>query len=281
MNLRLVFVSLLLSVFYCVPSFGQYYGMENTSPQNWTIGLSGGAGYLLGDVMTDLPGYQGGGYLQKNVSRVLNFRIQYHYGNNSGLNLTPSRDFRFNSALNGLQDSVHFYDSTQQVFHNYKMNYQELSFLFKLNLNRMFVSEGAENWDLYALAGVGIFLYQTRIDVYDDTEGTVYSYDNISLDDPITTELDLKEMLDGNYETPGQQDLLNSARIGAWTRKTSFVLGGGIRIKLSEVVALGLEGRMMFISDDLLDGQQWTEENLQSPDNDRIVNAGLTLDFSF
>ncbi|MEZ4773001.1 MAG: hypothetical protein R3D00_07455 [Bacteroidia bacterium] len=264
-----------------LPLHAQYYGVKEPRQGNWSLGINLGVAVVNGDVKTDLPAFEGGLFVQKSVSRALDFRVGYRTGSASGLDVSPTGGFRFNSALNGESDSTYFYDSTSQVFLNYKMKYHEMDFLFKINLNRIFSQEGAEGWDLYALAGMGFQFYQTSTNVWNESTNAIYTYENIDISDPATTRLDLKEMLDNSYETLAQRDQINSSQFGNYIINTGFVVGGGVRFSLSDMISLGFEGKYLFVGDDLLDGQQWLPDNQQSPDNDRLVSAAIILDFSF
>lgn len=281
MRLSALLITTMLFSVSPISLHAQYYGVKEPRQGNWSIGVNVGISLLNGDVNTDSPEFEGGLFVQKSVSRVLDFRVGFRTGASSGLDLSPTTGFRFNSALNGETDSTYFYDSTHQVFLNYKMKYHELDFLFKLNLNRMFSQEGADGWDLYALAGVGVQFYQTYTNVWDESANAIYSYENIDISDPITTKQNLKEMLDASYETPTQRDVINNSQLGSYIVNTGFVIGGGIRFNLSELLSLGLEGKYLLVGDDLLDGQQWLPDNQQSPDNDRLISGTITLDFSF
>ena len=275
--------SIILAISFIFPAsiFGQYYGVENPIAENWSVGINIGVSGLMADVQTDLIGYQGGFYVQKLISPSLDVRLGFDLGSNTGLDVMPSQGFRFNSALNGERDSMRFYDSTMKVFHNYRMSYRQISFLFKWNLNRAFSPTGSEKYDLYALAGISAYFYKTQTNVFDERTGEIYPYESINLADPLGVKYQLKNLLDTSYETLAQQDNLNSTRFGNYIYNPSFVIGFGGRYKLTEDIALGLEGKMQFIGDDLLDGQQFLETNEQSLNNDRPFRVAITLDYTF
>jgi hypothetical protein len=261
--------------------WGQYYGVSNPITENWVVGANIGVGRLIADVETDLAGFQSGLYVQKSIAPAIDARVGFDFGSNTGLDLTPSRGFLFNSALNGERDSLRFYDSSMQVYHNYRMSHRQISFLFKFNLNRLFSPNGSDQYDIYALAGVGAFFYKTYTNVYDERTGQIYPYDSINTADPLGIRNQLKNLFDTSYETLAQQDDLNSSRLGDFILNTSFILGAGGRYKINENFALGLEGKILFVGDDLLDGQQFLETNAQSLNNDRPIHLAITFDYSF
>lgn len=259
----------------------QYYGVDNTDESLWSVGLLAGVSTLQGDVQAVLPGYQGGLFVQKKISNVFDLRVNIQGGLTTGQDLDRSGGFMNNSALNGEYNPEFQYDTTSQVFFNYQMEYYELAILMKINLNRLFSPSGSESWDLYALAGVGALGYQTKINGYDEAAGMLYPYESITKSDPETIRSILNDIQDDTYETPAQRDIQNSTRVGNLILNTSFHLGGGFSFSVSPRLGLGLEGRYTFVGSDLLDGQQWTINNQPSPDNDRLISAGIFAEIKF
>ena len=278
-HLRLIYTCCLFFSFSTLQA--QYYGVDEPKTEDWSIGLNLGVGRIFGDVEMDLVGYYGGLYAQKSVANAVDVRLSLGIGNNSGLNITPSTGFLFNPALNGERDSLHAYDSTMKVYHNFRMVYWDASFLFKFNIDRLIKPSGSQNFEIYALAGVGAFFYETNVNAFDEATGMIYPYDSLNLADPIGIKNQLKNLLDDSYETLAQRDELNSSRLGNFVFNTEFVLGFGGKVFLGEHVGLGIEGKMYFIGNDLLDGQQFLDNNEASLTNDRPVNISITLDYTF
>jgi len=256
MNSRLILICLFLGI--CFPAskgFAQYYGSASSGPEgSWSIGLILAGTQVDGDVQAVIPGIGGGIFAQKTITRVLDMRIMYQQGLNRGQGLTPSNGFGSNPALNGTYNSDFFYDSSSLVYHNYRLRSQDLTAQFKLNINRMFSAEGGEDLDVYVTAGVGIQLYQTFVDAFDELNQKVYDYSAVPQDDPFETRLAIQNLSDGTYETWGERDLLNDRTIGNNLVNTVFTLGGGIRYQLSSPIAIGLDFSYLFTGDDLLDG---------------------------
>ncbi|MEL7533282.1 MAG: hypothetical protein AAFN10_18360 [Bacteroidota bacterium] len=259
----------------------QYYGVSPSVVGEWAVGLQLGSNYLQGDVSQVLPGYEIGVYAQNSFSRTMDLKIMIGGGLAQGLGTSSSNSFLNNSALNGEQDSVYFYDSTQMVFHNYQMQHFSASAAIKFNINRLISPNSGDSWDLFLMAGLNFMLYETRLNVYNESTFETYDYSQITASDPIEVRTQLNEILDGTYETLAQQDRLNNTQIGNRTFRSSFLAGFGFRIRATEHVAIGLEGRYNFLLDDLVDGQQWEEGNTASFDNDHLITAGLTLDYIF
>ena len=260
--------------------YAQYYGVSNSPSGNWKAGLQLGYSQLVGDVAQDGPGFHGGAFVQKMLGRAFDFRIQFKGGQTQGQDLQASNGFLLNSAWNGWQDTSYFYDSTQSVYHNYQMQFFDLAFLFKLNLNRMFSSAGGENWDLYVIGGVGAQFYQTHINVYNEASRQLYDFSSVAPGSDQTL-VELQEIMDDTYETPAHVDFINSRRWRNFTINTSFTLGGGVSFALGEKISLGAEGIYTFAGDDLLDGQQWSDNNELSPDLDKILSASMMIIFHY
>ncbi|RMG27989.1 MAG: hypothetical protein D6730_06045 [Bacteroidetes bacterium] len=257
----------------------QYYGVQPQS-ETWSLGLKVGNAMIKGEVQPEFPSYQVGLYGQKSLGRAVDVRLQVQGGFIYGLNGTPSAGFMNNPAWNGTNNPLAAYDSLDMVYDNFRMEFYDLSFLFKLNLNRL-GAYGGEGWDLYALAGVGAMLYQTKVDAYNAATADRYRFEGIAANDPRQTRQKLRELLDGEYETLAEQDYYNSSHLGKYTVNTLFTLGGGIKFMLGTHLALGLEGRYNFIGDDLLDGQQWQDSQNITPEADRLLSASLLLEYVF
>ena len=264
----------------------QYFGVEEPIVGKWAIGIQLGVTNLNSDIPADAPGLDGSLYAQYSVSRVLDVKLQLGGGQASGMATTPVSwpGFIYNSALNGGANPDFAYDSTQQVFHNYYMQYLQFGGILKLNINRLIAPQKGETWDVYLLAGVGGFLYDTKVNAYDENAGSLYDYSGISTSGtPQEIRAQLGELLDQTYETQAQRDFLNQRSFGNYMLTTSFLTGAGFRIRASDHFAIGLEAQYTFISDDLVDGQQWTDdaENPQSLNNDKMAALRLTLDYIF
>lgn len=252
--------------------FAQYYGVKQQVESSWNIGISLGTAMINGDIPNRSPGYQVGLYAQKNLSRVLDLRIQINSGQADGLSTVVSQGNTVNPA-------VAAYDSLP-VYHNYQMKYMEASANLKININRLLSASGGESWDFYALAGVGTMLYRTDVDALNANDSTYNFAEQITATSETAIKEELEGLLDGTYETPAEQDYLNRSALGNRTFSTVFSLGGGINVNISERFGIGVEARYGFVGDDLLDGLQWNEDLTPSEDRDMLFNASLSARFN-
>ena len=272
----------LLFLFGLLPSILQaqyYYGVNDDVIGEWNVGLHIGLPLVKGDVTSLQPGYQGGIYLQRSFSRILDIRLQVHTGKTYGLDLNPSHNFANNPVYNGFYNPEAVYDTLSPVFYNYRMRFHDASLQFKLNLNRIFTRRGAK-WDLYVLLGAGYFLYHTRIDALTTTRKP-YDFDLIQPGNAASVKSDLKQMLDGIYETPGDQDRINTSYWKQYAIQKMFTGGVGVKFNLGMRFGIGLEGRYQFVGDDLLDGQQWDTNTQPSDNRDALISASLVLEYAF
>ncbi|MEL6194541.1 MAG: hypothetical protein AAFR66_20945 [Bacteroidota bacterium] len=267
-----------------LPSIAQYYGVEKAREERWVVGLSAGSGLVQGDIPARLKGLQIGVFGQKSIDRVLDIRLHLYTGQSFGLATSSTLGYEGNTAWNGVINSQATYVDTagnaiNPVFLNYRMQYFEVDFLFKVNLNRLLNPLTEPNWDLYVLGGLSAFMYNTKVDALNG--GIPYDFEQISSADENGVKDELMGLLDGDYETQAQQDFLNKNGIGRFAFLTPVVVGFGYKMMLNELIGVGIEGRFLPIRDDLLDGQRWTDTNEDSGDNDQLVSLSLLVDFTF
>jgi opacity protein-like surface antigen len=259
-------LSILLLACIQTSLFAQYFGMKNQVETSWSLGLNAGTSIVKGDVSMRQPGILVGLYAQKSLLPALDLRVQFNGGQALGLNTTASIGDSINPATAA-------YDSLP-VYHNFRMKYYDISALLKINLNRLGTS-GSENWELYALAGVGTVLYRTDVDALNAND-SIYNYaERINGTNEEAVKNELNNLLDGTYETPAEQDYFNKSAAGNRVFSTMFSLGFGFNINVSERIGIGLEARYGFLGDDLLDGIQWNDDRSASEDRDALLSANL------
>ena len=238
--------------------------MNNTynfpaKPRSQTeLGISGGLFTIQGDV-SPRPSFGGAIHLRKALGYVFSLRLQYAYGIAKGLNWKPSLGYANNTAWN-----TH-YANPAPVFYNYKTTVQDLSLQGLFSLNNIRFHKQKTGMVLYAGAGIGATLYDTRINAlngnspYSNFPGTQVDYGDRK--DRIKA---LKDMMDDSYETKGENSDASSRLFGQNLRPSASVIGG-IAFKLGKRVNLAIEDRFTFVKDDLLDGQRWQERPVGNP----------------
>ncbi len=262
-----------------------YYGVEKNTASMWSLGVKAGSPIVLGDVDYTLGGgYEVGLYVQKKVTKVIDFRFSLDKGIASGMNAFPSSGIRNNTALNGERGAVFqpviAYDTLEdRFFHNYKTDYYNATLFLKINLNRIFAPY-ADSWDIYVAGGIGSLLYASWIDAADH-QNNIYDFSQITISDPIDTEdirLQLDAMRDGTYETIAEADFSRAGLGNYHVLTTAYTAAAGFRFQISERSSLGLEARYIYTTEDLLDGQQWDKNSQLTTDVDALVSGSVSFD---
>ena len=257
-------------------------------PRNqWEIGLQAGAFSIAGDVRSRFPGLGLALHARKALGYVFSLRGQVGFGTTKGLNFQPSSFYGKNTAWNGY---------TGQVFYNYKTNVYDLSLQGVVTLSNIRFHKAKSSFNIYAFAGLGGMIYDTKIDARKGDGSTYqaeftaiaakYSPNNFQYKDRKDIKKDLKDALDGKYETEAQFDN-SQPKVFKKPFRPILNLGAGVQFKLSKKLSLALEDKITIPKTDLLDGQQWQENGVpgvslataQSRDYDtyNFLSVGLNL----
>ena len=274
-----LFILLSLFLISFQPLISQYYGSEEEVTKPFSIGIKAGSAALWGEVEPDpTKSYEAGLTLQQVLSRVVDFRVQFHHGQARGLDKEPGVGLKNNDAWNGdtLNLSAPNYDSTLATpFLNNQTRYFDGTIQLKVNLNRIFLKD-AESWDFYVFGGVGVFMFQTHVDAL-DASGEEYDFSEIPVNTDQTAS-SLRNLLDGNFETRAEQNFFSNSKVGNYALLTTWGGGAGVRFRLGESLALGLEGRYLDTNEYLTDGVQWNAENRSTGRTDKLLSAALTVE---
>ena len=275
---------LLLAAPFSLKGQYQYYGVTENSAGQWTLGLKAGAAYLQSDLSQPLPGFRGGLYGQRRLSRVFDLRLQLLVSGLQGQATSPfpADSLQFNSAWNGQANPDFGYAPGTEVYPNFSLLSLDAACLIKINLNRLFTPRGANGWDLYVMVGAGGLLYRTRVDAYDEAAEQIYPFGEIdAAASAAEIHTALKDLRDESYETPGQQDPVSDRSLGDFVLKGCFAPGAGFRISVNDHLSLGAEADYLLVGSDLLDGHRRTSGGRQTTDRDRLIGLQLLLDYTF
>jgi outer membrane protein OmpA-like peptidoglycan-associated protein len=255
-------------------------------PRNqWEIGLQAGAFSVSGDVRNRFPGIGAALHVRKALGYVFSLRGQLGWGTTKGLNFQPSSSWTKNPAW-----STAGYASGSQVFYNYKTNVFDLSLQGVVTLTNIRFHKAKSSFNIYAFAGLGGMIFNTKVDALDGS--TPYNFSNIintygpggfQYKDRKDIRKDLKDLLDGDYETTAETDKGQPTLFDKPFRPIGNV-GLGAQFKLSKKLSLAIEDKLTITKTDLLDGQQWQEngpgqQTAQSRDYDsyNFLSVGLNL----
>ena len=252
-------------------------------PRNmWEVGVGVGVPTVFSDVTTKFPTVGFEAHIRKALGYVFSLRLQYLYANAKGMNWKASENFAKNTAWTKY-GSTQFNYSTgrleyrygnggplapngELVFYNYKSRIQDLSLQGLVTLNNIRFHKQSTGFVLYGGAGFGATIYKTMVNSL-DANGNSYSSlfrtvytNNGSIYDNRKDILDaLKKGMDDTYETPAESHGNLRPKLGDNTLRPSVTVIAGLAYKLGKRINLALENRHTFIKDDLLDGQQWSE----------------------
>lgn len=245
---------------------------QTTHP--WELGFNVGAAWQQSDVKMKKLGAGlgftlGQMYCQTETSPLdWGWRFRFLSANTYGQETKRHYGIQNNLVLNGgLDDSLNYYTSPGYVYHNYKTTLSELSLEVLIGLNRM--RERTKVYP-YIFGGVGITKGIAKIDQL-DASNMMYDY---ALLDSANASSQLGSLLDNDYETFADGN--TSPR---WKFMPS--LGVGLGYQFTKGFSMGLEHKVTWALNDVLDGQQWSNSNATTGNNDRYHYSSIWLKFSF
>lgn len=258
-------------------------------PRNqWEIGIKTGLLNVSGDIPSQLAFPSFGLHVRKAFGYIFSLRLEYMYGTGKGRTFNPADNYAKNIAwaangsaatsysapyrVPGTPDitisSLSLYYGVpantplEQVYYNYKTKLHDLSLEGVVTLNNVRFHKAKTGFTFYGFGGVGGTIYDTKIDALKDGT-TKYPFGTITPNSAYKSRKDtykaLKNMLDGTYETPAENQGARRPKLFGKTFKPSGTIGAGIAFKLGSRFNLAIEDRQTFIKDDLLDGQRWQE----------------------
>ncbi len=258
-------------------------------PRNmWEIGIKGGLMHVGGDIPARITPVSVGAHVRKAFGYIFSLRLEYMYGVARGWTFNPAENFAKNVAwaFNGsvatsysapyrvpgnpdyTASSLNLYygapaNSPQEVvYYNYKTKSHDLSLEGVVTLNNIRFHKSKTGFNLYGFAGIGGTVYETMIDALENGTNK-YPFSTIAPNSEYKSRKDtydaLKNMLDGTYETPAENQGERRPKLFGKTFKPSGTIGIGMAFKIADRVNLAIEDRHTFIKDDLLDGQRWQE----------------------
>jgi OmpA-OmpF porin, OOP family len=253
-----------------LPQHTQFMANEYAFPakprNQWELGLQVGAFSIAGDVRSRFPGFGAAIHVRKALGYVFSLRGQVGWGTTKGLNFQPSSNYLKNEAW------TPYFAGGQSVFYNYKANIFDLSLQGVVTLNNIRFHKDKSGFNFYAFAGIGGMIYDTKVDALDedgnpyDFSGIIatYSPNQFDYEDRKDIRSDLKDLMDGDYETEGEGDNGQPEFLGE-PFKPVFNFGLGVQFKLNKKLSLAIEDKLSISKTDLLDGQQWQNNDANAP----------------
>lgn len=253
-------------------------------PRNqWEVGLKVGAFSIAGDVRSVFPGFGAGVHVRKALGYIFSVRGELGVGATKGLNYTKSSGYRSNPAwASYLNPTTNLPD--QPVIYNYKSKVYDFALQGVVTLNNIRFHKAKTGMNLYAFAGGGGMVYDTKIDAHNGTAN--YDFTSIAdgtYGDRKKLKKAVRDLLDGSYESEAEKDPLRAKLFGKSFRPV-FDMGVGLQFKLNKKLSLSIEEKYSLpLKTDLLDGQQWQNSNPAAPSMTRdhdaynFVSAGINV----
>lgn len=261
----------------------------------WELGLHGGSAFIAGDVEAPFPaGYGVGLHLRKAINYTLSWRLDATYQSSKGYDarnynyLEVERTYAQNIAneplLAGYTDEA---TNDDNIHRNYQNNMLAFTVEGVLNIGNILFHSPSNKWNLYTAIGIGVNIPDVGVDLL-DANGQLYDFKSVTEGIDLTTKAgrndardNLKNLLDGDFETPGgvEQDVIS---FGDYKTVIPHVsLGIGITRKLSKRINLGIEHRILLSDNDLLDGFEKQNEVATTSSNDiphyTSIRLGINL----
>ncbi|MDQ3048508.1 MAG: hypothetical protein M3R27_13250, partial [Bacteroidota bacterium] len=256
----------------------QNLNAQTTHP--FELGFNAGASWLKSDVkMKKLGAGWGitfGQMYGQNKTNAIDWGWRFRYLNALayGQDTKRSNGIANNVVLNGSVDtSLNYINKGGFVYQNHRTKIDEVSLELVLGANRL-----RENYRVYpyVFGGAGLVRAVARTNQLDDF-GNEYSYGNIDSNGNASgSEVisQLNNMYDASYETAAE-----GSRTPRWKIMPS--LGAGLGFQVMKGFSIGLEHKVTWALNDVIDGQQWTNANTTTGDNDMYHYSSLWLKFSF
>ncbi|MEM6726083.1 MAG: hypothetical protein AAF598_18720, partial [Bacteroidota bacterium] len=266
MKLTLHFQTILFSLLMSFTFLGaQDYDRQSTSG-DWEIGINAGFAFQEGDIRI-APGWGVGLTLGKTLYHRpggfvdLGLRGRFLYTQTYGRDFVRSTGIQNNTLFNGTRaEALDYLTDPGYVYQNHQSHIGELSLEGVVTFNRLREKTGVI---LSLFGGLGIDAYQTNTDQL-DLLGERYDYASI---DPTGRRSDIFNQLSGlrdfDYETlaEGFEDDV----------RVSFMPSLGVELgyQADPRFSLGIGHRWTYALHDQLEGQQWTNDNILTSDNDK------------
>lgn len=292
-----------------MPGYGIGVNIQKALGHTFSIRGQGTAGVMAGQNYEYTKGYFSGGNRNPWASAVANTPLQY------GPNATDTTRMYWNPKLNQASSATGgVLGAPRKVYFNYRTAWYDVSIQGVANLNNINFYKEQNKWGLYATAGVGFMAYHTLVDAL-DKDGNLYNFDNVKILPsyqnffafPGTKGGLIKDLFKlrgvngyvdnlkkSHYESWAEnhfdeqgfkfssyKDAKGVSQKRYWTVNPNINASLGILYRISRRIELGIEHRIAWTNDDLLEGQRWQENGVKTPFQfgKYIGNTAMTRDF--
>jgi len=208
-----LFCLMFLGVSLCTISAQEdnsYRGLKfNAQPKHQSeLGIHVGHFMVIGDIIPN-PGWGVGLHFRRALDYAWSIRVDAMYGQGTGLEPRNSGGSANSPGYaNTVLRDLGYGTAGNQWYHNYQTKFTSVSIQGIWSLNSFNFKRSIKKWNWYVLAGVGADSYKTYYDATDGTNPHDFSristeYPNVetSRDERRDARKDIKDILDGDYET--------------------------------------------------------------------------------
>ena len=250
----------------------------------WNIGINVGSAYQTStDVYAQYNGFGAGLTLGKNMYYrpgaffAFDIRGSALYAQSYGLDASRAYGVKNNLALNGVgrsfdADKLNYSKpaSIGYYFANYKTQNGSLDLEGVLRFNRLRERTGIV---LSLFGGVGFDLYQAKINQKSGNDSYAAKYQTVDSSDYGTAHIQLKNILDDSYETIADGNKKGGTL--TWMPTAGIELG----YQFAPRYHVSIFHKINFTRSDVFDGQQWSDFNSATDENDWQHYTGLKFEW--
>ncbi len=271
-------------------------------PRNqWELGVSVGPLNVSGDVRSKafynrpikgqaLTGSNAWSVsLRKAWGYVISTRLQYMQGAAHGYNWQSGT----NHILQGANPYWQSYKNAS-AFYAYRSQIREIDLQLIASLNNIKFHRARNKMSVHGLFGIGGLLYKTKNDMKDannanyDFTPAFKAYADAQANTGLWTNgyksvrKDIENILtdnifDGTFETDAERHDNRWFNSKGYTFRPVANVGMGVQFRLGKRFSLGIEDKVTFTNDDLIDGYRWQEVNVTS--SGQYSQSDMTRDF--
>lgn len=258
----------------------------NAQPKHmWEVGVHAGHFMVVGDVLPR-PSFGAGFHVRRALDYAWSLRLDAMYGRALGLEPRNSAGSHVpaNSVLSGLG-----YGGTNAWYHNFKTEFFSVDVQGVFSLNSFNFKNQTRKLNWYVLGGPGINTFKAYHDATDES-GTIHNFNSVatglepgtSRDDRKTVSSNVKDILDGDYET--RSEIANGRRNeGDKQINIHATIGAGVSYRINEKFNIGIEHQVKTIfgnEADLVDGYRWNSPGIKTQYRDLINYTSIRLNFN-
>jgi outer membrane protein OmpA-like peptidoglycan-associated protein len=271
----------------------------------WQIGIGGGS-FLVGGDVKPAFGWGTSIHVRKSIGYVFSLKLEYMFGQASGMNYRSSglrafpniSPFTTTASNGGPIQTPGLYGESDAFFANYKVvQHHALSLQTVYKLNNIKFHKKNNKWALNLILGIGVNMYQTRIDAL-DADGNAYTtemnalngridngsdFDTKKLADRDAILTELRGFVDAEYETLAQQNANNLLTVFEDDNRMSinpFVnVGLSFEYLITKRISIGLEHQVFISDDDFIDGKSRKENGARTSSIDIPHYTSIRLGF--